>query len=139
VYFVPTSGFRLRPADWEAMGMPGGDGHGGLDETSRVMAARPGLTKMDDLRPTDPRLDRIDHLAGATIAVEWYARNPNCYCGEADATDASPERGEIQVEKCAVKLAKILKAVKDDTTAAELTRQFYDLAEGHGGQGAKNR
>lgn len=132
VYYVPTATWRMKKADWEALNMPAGDGHGGRDETSRVMAARPGLTKMEDLAESGPSLGRIDHLAGATIAVEWYARNPECYAGDANATGASEERGRIQFEHGARKLAEVFKAIKEDTTAAALTREFYDLADGHG-------
>jgi len=132
VYYIPTSSYRMKGSDWEAMGLPDGAGHGGCDETSRVMAARPGLTKMEYLAPTAPALDRIDHLRGATIAVEWYARNPNCYAGQADASGSSAQRGEIQFEHGARKLARLFRIIKDDTAAAKLTQEFYDLAESHG-------
>jgi len=132
VYYVPTSAYRLKGPDWEAMNMPDGPGHGGADETSRVMAAKPGLVTLENVPKGEPVLERIAHLAGATIAVEWYARNPNCYAGDADARGASEERGRIQVEQCAGKLAKVLKAIKEDAMAGRLTREFYDLAEGHG-------
>lgn len=132
VYYIPASTWRMMPPDWEALNMPAGLGHGGCDETSRVMGARPGLTKMKYLAESKPRLDRIDHLAGATIAVEWYARNPDCYGGDADATAASEERGRIQIEHGARKIAGLLKAIKADTAAPGLTGEFYDLAESHG-------
>ncbi len=132
VYYIPTSTWRMKDSDWEALGMPGGQGHGGRDETSRVMAARPGLVKMEQVAESGPRMDRIDHLTGATVAVEWYARNPNCYGGDADASDASEERGRIQIDEGGRRIAKVLKAIKEDTVTPELTGEFYDLAEGHG-------
>ncbi|MCD6364739.1 MAG: creatininase family protein [Planctomycetes bacterium] len=127
VYYIPATTWRMKKPHWDAMNMPEGGGHGGRDETSRVMAARPGLVRMQDMAQPRLSMKRTAPLEGAEIAVAWYANTPEC-CG-GDATEASEERGKIQFDQGGERIAKVLKAIKEDDSAARLTQEFYALAE----------
>jgi creatinine amidohydrolase len=56
-------------------------------------------------------------------ATWWNADFPDHYAG--DATHASVEKGEYLMNLSVERVAGILKAIKADSTAAELEREFF--------------
>src|SRR5690606_28676844 len=53
-------------------------GHGGIFETSTVMASRPDLVKMQDYEPEFfEDKNRLEEIEGVFTANWWYAKYPN--------------------------------------------------------------
>jgi len=100
------------------------DSHGGEIETSDTLAHHPDLVKMDRVGRSSGRdLQRLAHLGPVGTSVDWYSRFPEHYAG--DATNASADKGAIYLKRRAERVALHLKAIKADTTTAELLREFY--------------
>jgi creatinine amidohydrolase len=107
---------------------PGADGHAGEGELSNVMAYAP-----QDVHPdragTESGEDQ-KHLnlpASVYTGIWWYASYPNHY--EGDASGASAARGKAATEYAATQLAAAIKAIKQDTSAAQLQKEFFDKAD----------
>ncbi len=100
------------------------DMHGGEIETSDVLAHHPELVKMDRVgESSGSDLQRLAHLGPVGTSVDWYARFPEHYAG--DAVPASAEKGTVYLNRRAERVAKHLKAIKADTKTPELLREFY--------------
>lgn len=122
--------FVLRPqvADdqkWSKILETSVHGHACECETSISLANHPNLVKMEALcgRKADP-LGRLDHLSDGEITGGWYANCPDHYCGDANA--ATAEKGEKLRSLVVDSIANYIRAVKNDETALELMREFYD-------------
>jgi creatinine amidohydrolase len=107
---------------------PGADGHAGEGELSNVMAYAP-----QDVHPdragTESGEDQ-KHLslpASVYTGIWWYASYPNHYQG--DAAGASVARGKAATEYAATQLAAAIKAIKQDTSASQLQKEFFDKAD----------
>jgi creatinine amidohydrolase len=57
-------------------------------------------------------------------AIWWYAGFPNHYAGEGDK--ATRELGQLLTESRIENLARALRAIKADTKAPELQKEFFD-------------
>ena len=100
------------------------DAHGGEGETSWIMAICPELVK--PAHKAGRPMKRLAHLPPLYTAIDWYADFPTHYAG--DARPASVEKGELLLEIRAANVAERLRAIKKDTVAPRLLRQFYARA-----------
>jgi creatinine amidohydrolase len=107
---------------------PAGDMHAGETETSSVLYLRPDLVKLDRATFESGADQKRWSIPEVYTAIWWYARFPNHYAGEGDK--ATPELGELLTEHRVESLARALRAVKADTKAPELQRQYYDRVLG---------
>lgn len=107
---------------------PGVDGHAGEGEVANIMAHT----------PQDAHPDRAGQQSGADqkrltlpgsvyTGIWWYASYPNHYQG--DASGATAARGKAATEFSAKQLAAAIKAIKEDTSAAAIQKEFYDKAD----------
>jgi creatinine amidohydrolase len=107
---------------------PGVDGHAGEGEISNVMAHTP-----QDAHPeragTQSGVDqkRLNLPASVYTGIWWYASYPNHYQG--DASGATAARGKAATDYAARQLAEALKAIKADTSAAALQKEFFDKTD----------
>ena len=102
--------------------------HAGENETSRVLALRPELMRMEraqDESGADQR--RLPLSPDLYTGIWWYARFPNHYSGEGHK--ATRELGELLVEHQVERFARALKAVKADTRTLELQNEFFDRVD----------
>jgi creatinine amidohydrolase len=116
-------GYAAEDPGWKQMMASDFDYHAGEMETSLALAARPDLVRMDQLAPPAVPGRRLAHLPRASTATWWYADFPDHYAG--DATQATPEKGEYLLKLAVERVAEIVKAIKEDTIAAELERDFF--------------
>lgn len=77
-------------------------------------------------RKADP-LGRLKHLQPGQVSGQWYADHPDHYAG--DATAASAEKGQKLLPLIVNSLADYIRAVKNDETALELMKEFYDRCD----------
>ena len=103
------------------------DGHAGEIETSAILAIRPELVHTETL-PTDGEgmpLGRLKVLRdlGTGLGIWWYGDHPTHYCG--DGIPATPEKGEYLFTTQSEKLAKVIRAIKDDQEAHRLQEEFF--------------
>jgi creatinine amidohydrolase len=98
-------------------------GHADEVESGVMMHIRPDLVKIG--RAADESGEDMDRLkvANGYNGIWWYGKYPNHYAG--DARGATPQMGELSVNFRARQLSKLLKAVKQDTKALELQKQFF--------------
>ena len=108
---------------------PGVDGHGGEGEMSNVMAYAPQDVHPDRaVQESGADQKRLSNLpASAYTGIWWYASQPNHYQG--DAAGANAARGRAATEYAARQLAAAIKAIKADTNAAALQKEFFDKAD----------
>lgn len=109
------------------------DGHAGENETSAIMAIRPDLVHADQL-PTDGEglpLERLKALRdlGVGIGIWWYADHPTHYRG--DGRPATVEKGDRLLDARARALARVIRAIKQDTETPRLQNEFFAAAESH--------
>jgi creatinine amidohydrolase len=81
---------------------------------------------MQDLTPAEDGQPRghQDGLGGLDNPLIWYANFPTHYSGDARASSA--EKGEFLVGARVRRLARQIKAIKDDAVSLDLLREFYD-------------
>jgi creatinine amidohydrolase len=104
------------------------DMHAGEGETSRVLAHRPELVRLDQAKSQSGEDQKgLADLQSAYTAIWWYARFPNHYGG--DGSTATKELGELILNNDADQLAKMIRSVKADTKTLELQKRFFDGAE----------
>lgn len=100
-------------------------GHADEGEASEVMYIKPGLTKIEHANDESGKsLDRLLPLKGFFTGIWWYARFPNHYAGNAAA--ANEKLGEFIINCRVNDLVKMIKEVKNDTTALQLQNEFYN-------------
>lgn len=102
-------------------------GHGGGEETSVIMNARPDTVRMEAAGAPGLPLGRLKHLPPVYTAIQWYADYPDHYAGDGRGHDlkAGAALMDIQAEK----IAAIIKAVRVDTEVARLTAEYHDRAK----------
>ena len=106
-------------------------GHACESETSISLANFPELVKMGAVAGRKARpLGRLSHLPPGRISGWWYADHPDHYAG--DATAASAEKGRKLRDLVVDSLVDYIRAVKNDGTALELMKEFYDRCDGVG-------
>jgi creatinine amidohydrolase len=103
------------------------DLHGGEQETSKMLIARPDLVHMDrahsESGADQARLQLPDELY---TAIWWYARFPNHYSG--DGSFGTAERGKFEMDAWKNAVVKSIRAVKADQTSLRLQNEFFDKA-----------
>ena len=107
---------------------PGPDFHAGEAETSRVLVTHPDLVHMDRAASesgADQR--RVKLPESVYTGIWWYARFPNHYSG--DATTATKEQGEADVQSWINTVVRVIKAVKADDESLKLQKEFYEKSE----------
>jgi len=100
------------------------DHHGGEIETSFTLHNRPDLVRMEltaECSGADQK--RLAHLGPVVTSVDWYARFPEHYAG--DATRASKEKGATYAERLARRVAALLKAIKEDRVTPGILEEFH--------------
>jgi creatinine amidohydrolase len=109
---------RMRKSD------PAFDQHAGERETSTLLYLRPDLVQMD--RAASESGENQKRLATPDLytAIWWYAGYPNHYAGEGAV--ATREFGELVTEGRLESLRNALRAVKADTQAPALQKEFFD-------------
>ena len=131
VVYLPQPGTWTRDAAfdeaWARMrGSTSRDEHAGESETSTMLAIAPDLVDLAPL-PTDEGvpLDRLAHLRDAHLAtaIGWYADFPHHYSGRGEFGTA--EKGEFVLEDRVRRLVRIIRLVKEDTTAPALQAEFF--------------
>jgi creatinine amidohydrolase len=120
--YSPEDGAAIR-AQWETTV----DGHAGEKETSAILAIRPDLVQGEAM-PADGEgmpLGRLQHLRdlNVDVGVWWYADHPSHYCG--DGIPATAHKGNVWLDARARGLAKVIRAIKDDTETKRLQDEFF--------------
>ncbi|MFZ0803094.1 MAG: creatininase family protein [Terriglobales bacterium] len=104
------------------------DLHGGEQETSKMLIARPDLVHMERARSESgadqARLQLPDELY---TAIWWYARFPNHYSG--DGSFGAAERGKFEMDAWKNAVVKAIRAVKADQTSLQLQNEFFEKAK----------
>jgi creatinine amidohydrolase len=103
---------------------PAGDQHAGERETSTLLYLRPDLVQMDRAAQESGANQKRLAIPDVYTAIWWYAGYPNHYAGEGDK--ATRELGQLLTESRIENLAKALRAIKADTKAPELQKEFFD-------------
>ena len=96
-------------------------------ETSVSLANHPELVKMQNIKGEAPPLNRQGHIPPGMVSNQWYTDFPEHYAG--DARPATREKGLKLRQLLVDSLAEYIKAVKDDTAVATLTKEFYDRCD----------
>lgn len=111
------------------------DGHAGERETSAMLAVRPDLAHLDQLRADTEGmpLERLKGLRelGVDTGIWWYADHPTHYRG--DGSLATAEKGEQLLTTRAQSLARAIRAIKEDRETKRLQDEFFSASEQHGG------
>ncbi len=99
-------------------------GHADQWETSLVMGVCPEAVRMDLQEYPEPikPLERTKALGRVITPFWWYADYPHNVTGS--PTIASKEAGDKLIEFYAKRVAKDVKAIKDDEVTPELQREF---------------
>ena len=106
---------------------PDADGHAGVSETSRVMAARPELVRQDRAASqSGADQKRQDLPQGVFTGIFWYARFPEHYAG--DASGAQRAMGELDLKASAESIANVIRSVKADRVSQRLQDEFQEKA-----------
>jgi creatinine amidohydrolase len=129
--YVVYAYFAANGADMPAAAKaskPGVDGHAGEGEMSNVMAYAP-----QDVHPERAGQEsgadqkHLNLPASVYTGIWWYASYPNHYQG--DAAGATAARGKAASDYAATQLAAAIKAIKEDTSAAQLQKEFFDKTD----------
>ncbi len=99
-------------------------GHADAWETSLAMSAAPGSVKLENCKAPEPieALKRVKHLGRVKTPFSWYASYPEHVTGS--PSKATKEAGDKLVELYAKRLAKDIKALKEDTVVESLRDEF---------------
>ncbi len=129
LYIHPWGPSADRQDEWDAILDTKTHGHACECETSVSLVTHPHLVKPDAVggRAAEP-LDRFDHLPKRDrVSVQWFARHPDHYCG--DATAATAEKGEKLLALLVDSLAEYIKAVREDRAVLDVLGEFYDKCD----------
>jgi creatinine amidohydrolase len=103
----------------------GPDWHAGESETSNVLVTHPNLVHMDRAASeSGADQKRVKLPESVYTGIWWYARFPNHYSG--DATTATKEQGEADVQSWINTVVRALKAIKADDESLKLQKQFFE-------------
>jgi creatinine amidohydrolase len=111
---------------------PATDQHAGERETSTMLYLRPELVQMDRAGTESGANQKRLAVPDVYTAIWWYAGYPNHYAGE--GTKATREFGELVTEARIESLRNALKAIKADTQAPALQKEFFDRVKEEGGR-----
>ncbi len=101
-----------------------GDEHAGEQETSRMLAMRPELVKMERAGDEDGSdKKRLAHLPNLWTGVSWYARFPNHYAGVGAA--ATAEEGRVYNAYITQLLVRAIRDVKNDTVTPKIQQENF--------------
>ena len=103
---------------------PAEDMHAGERETSTLLHLRPDLMRMDTATTESGANQKRLALPDLYTAIWWYAGFPNHYAGEGGK--ATAELGRVLTEARIEALVRALRAVKADTSAPALQKEFFD-------------
>ena len=103
---------------------PAEDMHAGERETSTLLYLRPDLMRMDTATTESGANQKRLALPDLYTAIWWYAGFPNHYAGEGGK--ATAELGQVLTEARIEALVRALRAVKADTSAPALQKEFFD-------------
>jgi creatinine amidohydrolase len=103
---------------------PAEDMHAGERETSTLLYLRPDLMRMDRATTESGANQKRLSLPDLYTPIWWYAGFPNHYAGE--GAKATAELGRVLTESRIDALVRALKAVKADTSAPALQKEFFD-------------
>jgi creatinine amidohydrolase len=108
-------------------------GHADEMETSIYMACRPGQARLELAGGPVKPLGRFSHLRpkGIHNAHWWYADFPGNVTGTPSA--ATEEKGRKALDVLVAATARALQAVKDDTAAPALQKEFMERVRSKGG------
>ena len=101
-------------------------GHGGGQETSVIMNARPDTVRLEAAGAPGLPLGRLKHLPPLATGIQWYADYPDHYAGDGRRND--PKAGAALMDMQAEKIAAVIKAVRADTEVGRLMAEFHDRA-----------
>ena len=91
------------------------------------MSSRPGLAHPELAgAESGAAQKRLQLPEGVDVAITWYALFPNHYQG--DAANATAARGDAIFAAASARVAAAFKAIKSDTVAPQLQREFFDRA-----------
>lgn len=121
-YIAPV----LASQAWRKMKETDIDAHAGEFETSWMLAIRPDLVRMNNVKEAALPRGRLRHVPALADGIWWYADYPEHYAG--DARPASIEKGRYLVSRIASRLSAIFKAVKADKSSHRLLREFFARA-----------
>jgi creatinine amidohydrolase len=107
---------------------PAGDQHGGERETSTLLYLRPDLVQMDRAASESGANQKRLSVPDVYTGIWWYAAYPNHYAGE--GAKATREFGELVTEARLESLRNALRAVKADTSAPKMQKEFFDRTPG---------
>jgi creatinine amidohydrolase len=128
VYLFQPEADSAREAQVDKMRTTTLDGHAGEMETSQILAIRPELVRLDQAETQSGEdQNQLAGLKHAYTGIWWYAKTPNHYLGFGAA--GRKQLGEASFALEAEYLAEMIRAVKDDTTAPALQKQFFEEAE----------
>ena len=127
VVYVPEPPYMSEEPETKAQWETTIDDHAGENETSAMLAIRPGLVDKSSLRRDGEGMPRgrLKELGEAKVytGVWWYADHPTHYCG--DGTFGSPEKGERWLADRSRALANVIKTIKDDKKTRRLQDEFF--------------
>ena len=113
---------------FEKMPANAAGGHAGTEETSIVMAMRPELVKTNVIKTeSGENLDRLKALTMTATGIDWYAKFPNHYSG--DAQYSTKELGMMIRDAMIADMVKRIQQVKADQKVKELQQQFYPATQ----------
>ncbi len=101
-------------------------GHADYNETASIMAIRPDLVKMEQMKVEESMgTGRAAWYEshGVSTGINWYAEHPYHFAG--DPTGASAEYGEDLLNFQAQNLAEVIKYIKNDKMIPYLFEEFY--------------
>lgn len=105
------------------------DEHGGEKETSLFLTTRADLVRQRAVpRKGTTSLGRVAHLP-LFVPIHWYADFPDHYAGDARA--ASAAKGKVLRRELVRTVATLIEAVKADTVAPRLVREFHRQTRHH--------
>ena len=121
LYFLRLGDYLYSEGEEEII--PTGIRHAGEGETSMALAARPDLVRMDQAVPSKEAGGRLAHLPPVGTGFEWYADWPDHYQGNGALGTA--EKGEKLLAMMAAKVARVIKAVREDEVTEALQAEFF--------------
>ena len=128
VYYQMIGYAQATPPKNLAVEVKSPSAHGGVYETSAMMAAQGECVKMDQRLPVEQaaKLRRLDKFieAGIYTAVNYYSNYPFHWAGAADGSN--PAAGDEILDERARKLAASARLIKEDALAPQLMREFRE-------------
>lgn len=102
--------------------------HAGNMETSLVMSICLDTVKMDCIEKEGlVNYHRLDNLKNVYTGIWWYAQHPTHFAGDPSA--ARPEVGRKAIELIVGRLARVVKAVKEDDATIKLQDEFFSKCQ----------